>query len=362
MPVRLLIVALLTRVATAVDTDADGVEDSVDVCCTTPPGITVDVEGRPFGDIQRDCDVDLGDFSLLAPGVLLHEFAALQRNFTGPLAPDGPCVPDCSGRMGARLQQTDSLETIPANDNCGDAVCVGVGTGAFSNQNAGTDGPVVPPSCVVDGDNQVGSDIWFCHVAICTDTVVASLCGSEYDTKIAVYEGCECPVGTPVACGDDGCGPDVGVSSRLTFAAEAGQSYLIRIGGFAGAQGAGSFTIFCESDPTRGLAACGEGAGDCLSGNGSPACDDVACCEEVCGLDPYCCDVAWDDVCTAQTDGICTGFAVCETAHRDCFATHSQLGCEDPVCCNLVCAMDELCCRDAWDKVCVDLALTHCSP
>ena len=306
MPVRLLAVALLTRVAAAVDTDGDGVEDSFDVFCGTPPALTVAVEGRPFGDMQRDCDVDLGDFSLLALGVVLDEFAAPQRNFTGMLAPDGPRVPDWTGRIGARPQQTNFPETIPPNDNCSDAVGVGVGTGAFSNQNAGTDGPVVPPSCIVDGDNQVGSDIWFCHEAICTDTVVVSLCGSEYDTKMAVYEGCECPVDTPIACGDDGCGQGLGIPSRLTFAAEAGQSYLIRIGGFAGAQGTGLLTIFCESDPTSGIAACGDGAGDCFSANGSPACDDVACCEEVCGLDPYCCDVTWDDVCAARTEGICT--------------------------------------------------------
>ena len=360
--VQLLTVALLTPVAAAVDTDGDGVDDSLDVCCGTPSGLTVDVDGRPFGDVQGDCDVDLGDFSLFGLGVVLDEFAILQRNFTGPLAPDGPCVPDCAGRFGVRPQQTNTSKSIPLNDNCSDAICIGVGTGAFSNQDAGTDGPVIPASCRVDGDNQVGSDIWFCHIATCTDTVVVSLCGSEYDTKMAVYQGCECPIDTPVACSDDGCGPDLGIPSRLTFPTETGESYLIRIGGFSGAQGIGTLTIYCESDTTRGVGACGEGAGDCLSPNGSPACDEVVCCEGVCNLDPYCCDVTWDDVCEARTEGICRGFAVCDTARFDCLATHQQEGCEDPACCNIVCGLDELCCRETWDEVCVDLALDNCLP
>ncbi len=79
------------------DTDGDGVDDVFDVCCNTPPGIVVDVEGRPLGDLDADCDVDLEDYvifeSELAGGVDvdLSEFAPFQNNFTGELAEDGPC-------------------------------------------------------------------------------------------------------------------------------------------------------------------------------------------------------------------------------------------------------------------------------
>ena len=58
----------------AVDTDGDGVDDSIDVCNNTPSGIAVDAEGRPLGDIDRDCDTDLSDFTLF------------QQNMTGPLS------------------------------------------------------------------------------------------------------------------------------------------------------------------------------------------------------------------------------------------------------------------------------------
>ena len=66
--------------AWAGDVDGDGVDDAIDVCNNTPPDTAVDVEGRPLGDIDRDCDVDLDDF------------AVFQVNMTGPLAPPGVVI------------------------------------------------------------------------------------------------------------------------------------------------------------------------------------------------------------------------------------------------------------------------------
>ena len=63
----------------AVDTDGDGVDDAIDVCNNTPPGIPVDAEGRPLGDIDGDCDTDMDDFTLF------------QQSMTGPLDPIGAC-------------------------------------------------------------------------------------------------------------------------------------------------------------------------------------------------------------------------------------------------------------------------------
>ena len=55
------------------DGDGDGVADVHDVCGNTPAGLAVDAEGRPLGDIDKDCDTDLVDFQLFASG------------FSGPL-------------------------------------------------------------------------------------------------------------------------------------------------------------------------------------------------------------------------------------------------------------------------------------
>ena len=96
--------AACPSVATAIDSDQDGVDDSLDVCCDTPLSVTVDVEGRPLEDRDQDCDVDLADHDLLAaelggPGsgmADLATFATLQATFTGTRLDDGPC---CAGPL-----------------------------------------------------------------------------------------------------------------------------------------------------------------------------------------------------------------------------------------------------------------------
>ena len=51
---------------------------------------------------------------------------------------------------------------------------------------------------------------------------------------------------------------------------------------------------------------CGPGAGDCYSTNHTPGCEDTDCCETVCALDPYCCDVEWDHYCVNLANHNCT--------------------------------------------------------
>lgn len=61
------------NVSTApLDSDGDGVNDEDDQCPNSAPGAIVDAVGRPKGDFDLDCDVDLDDF------------AVFQNNFTGP--------------------------------------------------------------------------------------------------------------------------------------------------------------------------------------------------------------------------------------------------------------------------------------
>ncbi|MCH8852124.1 MAG: hypothetical protein IID41_05665 [Planctomycetes bacterium] len=47
---------------------------------------------------------------------------------------------------------------------------------------------------------------------------------------------------------------------------------------------------------------CTPQAGPCDQANGTPGCDDSACCNSVCDLDPYCCDVAWDELCAGPNE------------------------------------------------------------
>jgi hypothetical protein len=66
----------------------------------------------------------------------------------------------------------------------------------------------------------------------------------------------------------------------------------------------------CIHEPIDGCG--GGGCGDPLAGacnqtNGTPACSDAACCEAVCSIDSFCCDVEWDAACVtiAADQGDC---------------------------------------------------------
>lgn len=55
---------------------------------------------------------------------------------------------------------------------------------------------------------------------------------------------------------------------------------------------------------------CGPGAGDCCAPHGTPGCEDVACCQQVCAADPFCCENQWDGICASEAMQLCPG--VCQ--------------------------------------------------
>ncbi len=170
--------------------------------------------------------------------------------------PSGECCGSCP--CGVR-------PTPPPNDACADRMDIPDGSTAFSNVGATTDGPAINDT---GGCTSVEADIWFNYTATCSGLVTVSLCASDYDTAIAVYDGCDCPASTAnqVACNDDLCG----VQSEVTFTAADNCCYKIRVGGFAGEQGSGTIAITpgMACVPTRecgnGMLECGE---ECDDGN-----------------------------------------------------------------------------------------------
>lgn len=126
----------------------------------------------------------------------------------------------------------------PANDACTSAEPIAdLGSFAFSTVDATTDGPINAP-CNFFGQAQVWKDVWFCWTPSASGLVAFATCGgATWDTKLAVYAGCDCAAtGTSIlACSDDTCG----TQSRVTIAATAGQQYLVRLGGY-GASEAGA--------------------------------------------------------------------------------------------------------------------------
>ena len=106
------------------------------------------------------------------------------------------------------------------------------------------------------------------------------------------------------------------------------------------------------------------GEGDCCVANGTPGCNDTACCDAVCGQDAFCCDVEWDGSCAAFVCDLCT-IECCECdpecnspcpGEGDCCAANGSPGCDDATCCQQVCALDAFCCERQWDGICAGIA------
>ncbi len=121
---------------------------------------------------------------------------------------------------------------IPGNDNCDSAYDIGLERIPFTTINSNTDGPVLITECatVPSGQNFV-HDVWFRHEPQVSNGVLVSTCGhAGFDTRLAVYTQCG---GQLLACNDDAPGCPGG-SSQVAFFGEAGQTYLIRVGGTSG--------------------------------------------------------------------------------------------------------------------------------
>jgi hypothetical protein len=172
----------------------------------------------------------------------------------------------------------------PANDSCATPTVIS-GSGPFAWDNT---------SATLDGGNETcGSpdpDVWFRWTAPSTNTFVVSLCSGTagVDTVVAVYSGAGCPTaGTAIACDDDFC--CFRGASHASFAATSGSQVLIRIGGFTGALGSGTFTVTVAPPP--------------------PANNSCASPTIISGTGPF----AWSNI-SATTDG---GAESCGTPNSD---------------------------------------------
>ena len=125
----------------------------------------------------------------------------------------------------------------PTNDNCSKSKAVSdVINLAFDTTNATHDGP---------GHYINSPNVWYCYTATCNGCATVSLAGSNFDTKIAVYDGCDCYPSQEdlIKTNDD----FDGQQSQVTFAVTAGSQYLIEVGGFnPSVTGQGVINISCN--------------------------------------------------------------------------------------------------------------------
>ncbi|MFO0874904.1 MAG: hypothetical protein U0575_13170 [Phycisphaerales bacterium] len=126
---------------------------------------------------------------------------------------------------------------IPANDQCVNAIAIGLGNKPFSTIGATTSGPTLDPDCDRGFGLSLVDDIWYTYTPTSSGTLIVGTCGANYDTRIAAYGGtCESLV--LLACNDDFCG----LASTMFFPVSAGTTYHIRVGGYSGS-GSGTLSL-----------------------------------------------------------------------------------------------------------------------
>jgi hypothetical protein len=98
---------------------------------------------------------------------------------------------------------------------------------------------------------------------------------------------------------------------------------------------------------------------DCLEVRGTPGCSSPLCSAAVCVTLPECCTVAWDSGCATEALFVCEG---CGSTPESCVLPHPKRGCADAACCQDICALDDYCCNVEWDDNCALLAQINCEP
>ncbi len=180
------------------------------------------------------------------------------------------------------LTITDTSCTALENDNCADAKEVGeVADMPFNTESATFDGP---------GGCMTSPNIWYAYSPSMDGKATISLCGSSYDTKLAVYTG-TCESLTQIGCNDDFCS----TQSELDVNVLAGNTYYVEVGGYSSNTGDGILNIdiqpmcdfSCPGDATPEGEDCIANDGDDVTNGGcnsDPAVfGTLTCGETVCG-------------------------------------------------------------------------------
>jgi beta propeller repeat protein len=118
----------------------------------------------------------------------------------------------------------------PAHDKCENAIPVEVNV-PYYGSTLGATGTDVSGCAATDTQ-----DVWHTITPVGGNFTI-SLCGSDYDTSLGVFDGCP-PDANELTCNDDNdvCGSG-SLQSQLNVSLTGGKTYYIRVSGFAGAMG-----------------------------------------------------------------------------------------------------------------------------
>ena len=115
-----------------------------------------------------------------------------------------------------------------------------------SNQSATLEAGELQPSCA-----PIVKTVWYRVMAAANGVVTASTEGSQtpLDTVLAIYTVSSTGALSEVICDDDGIAPSG--ASLAEFAATAGQTYAVQLGGYAGSDESGTFQLTLTLDTSR---------------------------------------------------------------------------------------------------------------
>ncbi|HVP11312.1 MAG TPA: M6 family metalloprotease domain-containing protein [Phycisphaerae bacterium] len=223
-------------------------------------------------DVLPDCNSDgLPDD--------LEVYYGLSEDCNGNDIPD-ECETDCNGN---NVPDDCDVSAGASTDCQADGIPDDCQWGAWNDptvsvaQNACANAQPVAPGIVYTGstvgmtpdgncwcaNSDASPDVWYLYVPAQAGVAVVSLCGSSYDTVLSVHSGCPGTRENEIACSDEYCYSQ----SQVTFWAQPGYKYLIRIAGWRDA--AGLFMLSLTGPPVAPL------SGDC-NGNGVlDACEQV---------------------------------------------------------------------------------------
>ena len=274
-----------------------------------PAGLKVDVTGRIYitgtgFSTTNPPDFVTEAFSPLAAAGQLPDWYDIYNSTTlGGLEDDAMAITLDPARnvvvtgatLGGGVGRTTTVligQGVPANDTCSTAMGINFGTTPFTTFFA-TD--TIPPVSPCAGNRK---DVWFKWVAPCAGNVELDTYGSCFDTVLSVYTG-TCTGLVAVVCNDNAvAGRPVGTAqSYVNFAALAGTTYLIQVGGggLMAEEGTGRLTLVGPLPP---IGACPPAAGAWspwrkfrlqgtgTSTNGGVWRISVPCCTDVVGLAP----------------------------------------------------------------------------
>ena len=187
-------------------------------------------------------EVFTGTCASLTPLVCLDDFCGLQTeiSFNGTSGTTYLFrIGGYNGQSGSGTLTVSLLPSLGPEDECSGALPLTNGSTPFSTIGSTTSAPAWP--CAAGG-----SDIWYTFTAAGPQVDIDTF-GSGYDTALEAFDG-TCANLVSIGCNDD----SGGLQSFLSVGTVAGQTYYLRVGGFAGQEGTGALNVVGAGNPPGG--------------------------------------------------------------------------------------------------------------